>query len=68
MGSTLFNHDPCAYLLVNETPVAVKPYKFKMSTVEGFRYRVKVCSVGGWVCSVRGVLGEEVCLVRWCAR
>jgi ATP-dependent RNA helicase DDX56/DBP9 len=26
---------------VNETPIAVKPYKFKMSEIDGFRYRVK---------------------------
>jgi ATP-dependent RNA helicase DDX56/DBP9 len=30
---------------VNETPIAVKPYKFKMSEIDGFRYRVKVSTL-----------------------
>ena len=32
----------CLCCLVNETPVVVKPYKFKMAEVEGFRYRINV--------------------------
>ena len=45
VGSYPLSNPLCVYSSVNETPIAVKPYKFKMSEIDGFRYRVKVSTL-----------------------